>query len=279
MSTATMAPSPKHAASAADPRAAGTRGKVTLSGAFTAEWIKFRTLRSSWYGLGAAVVAFVVLGGVIAYLTKTSVGVAAEDAVPSAVLQGFMLSELLIAVLGVLFVSGEYGTGMIRSTLAAVPSRVPVVVAKAGVFAAVVLIPMTATSVLTFLGAEAVLASSGHGYSLSDPTALRVVLGTAVYLTLIGLLGSALGWLLRSTAAGISALLGLLLVVPVLFQGLLGSWGKTVGAYLPGVAGESFISSIRMPDTLTPWAGLAVLVAWVALALVAATVQLRRRDA
>ncbi len=278
MTTATMAPSPKHAAPPA-PASGETPGKVTISGVFAAEWIKFRTLRSSWYGLGAAVVAFVVLGVVIAYLTRTSVGVAAEDAVPSAVLQGFLLSQLLIAVLGVLYVSGEYGTGMIRSTLAAVPARVPVVFAKAGVLAAVVGLPMLVTSVATFLGAEAILASSGHGYSLSDPTALRVVIGTAVYLTLIGLLGSALGWLLRSTAAGLSALLGLLLVVPVLFQGLLGSWGKTIGQYLPGVAGESFISSIRVENTLTPWAGLAVLVAWVLLALVAAAAQLRRRDA
>ena len=275
MSTATVAQPPAPPASV--PRDGIER--VTFPRVVRSEWIKFRSLRSSWFMLLAAVAALPAIGVVVAYNTRNPTGLALEDAVPSAVLQGFLLAQLLIGVLGVLVVSGEYGTGMIRSTLAAVPRRLPVVPAKAVVFATVTLLPMLVTSLATFLGAEAFLAHYHHGYSLSDPTALRVALGTGVYLTLIGLLGNAFGWLLRNTAGGIAALLGLLLVVPVLFQNLLGTWGKDIGQFLPGTAGEAFITSVRGDHMLAPWTGLGVMAAWVAVGSVAAGVQLRRRDA
>ena len=256
----------------------GVGGDVTLARVAGSEWIKFRSLRSSWYMLGSAVALLPIFGAVVAYNTRTPTGLAAEDAVPSAVLQGYNGAQLLVGVLGVLFVTGEYGTGMIRSTLAAVPRRVPVLLAKAGIFVAVSLVPMLVASLATFLGAEAFLSHYGHGYSLSDPTALRVVLGTGIYLTLVGLRGAALGWILRSTAGGIAALVGLVLVTPVLFQ-LLGAWGRDLGRFLPSNAGGSFVSSLAGDHMLGPWSGLGVLVAWVAVALVAAATQLRRRDA
>lgn len=227
--------------------------------------------------LAAAVAALPLLGFVVAYNTRDLNGVAAEDAVPSAVLQGYLLAQLLVGVLGVLAVSGEYGTGMIRSTMAAVPGRVSVVPAKALVLATVTL-PIALTALGTFLGTEAFLSRYHAGFSLSDPTALRVTLGTAVYLTLIGLLGSTLGWVLRSTAGGIAALVGLVLVVPVLFGQLLGTWGKDVGQFLPSSAGEAFITSLPGDHMLTAWTGLGVMVAWVAAGLLTAAVQLRRRD-
>lgn len=275
MSTATITSPAEPAVPAPRARTA----EVTFAGTVRSEWIKFRSLRSSWYLLLGAVAALPVIGAVVAYNTRNPVGVGAEDAVPSAVLQGYLLAELLVGVLGVLVVSGEYGTGMIRSTLAAVPRRVPVVPAKAVVLATVTLVPMVVTALATFLGGQAFLSRYHHGFSLSDPTALRVALGTGAYLALIGLLGGAIGWIVRSTAGAIAALLGLVLVVPVLFGGLLGTWGKDVGQFLPSTAGESFIASLRGDHTLAPWTGLGVLVGWVAVALVAAAVQLRRRDA
>ena len=224
---------------------------VDLAYTVRSEWIKFRTLRSTSATLAAAVAGFFVLGLVIAYQTgRNPTGLDPEDTVASATLQGFLLAQLVIGVLGVLFVSGEYSTGMIRSTLAAVPKRVPVVVAKTVVLSAVVLVTMTVTSLVTFLVAQVILGHYGHGYSLSDPTALRAALGTGVYLTLIALLGSALGWLLRSTPGGITAFAGLILVVPVLFGPLLGHWAQEVGQFLPSTAGESFISSVHADHTL-----------------------------
>lgn len=257
---------------------AGAAPKVTTPRLVNAEWIKFRTLRSSWYTLLAGVLGLIAIGGAIGYNTgKNFVGLAPEDAVPSSVLQGSNLAQLLIAILGVLFVTGEYGTGMIRSTLAAVPKRVPVVVAKAVVFGLVTLVTMVAASVATFFTGQVFLRHYGHGVALTDPGVLRVVLGTGVYLTLIGLFAMGVGWIVRSTAGGISAAVALLLVLPSLL-GLV-SFVKPVVRYLPSEAGGSFISSLHAPDTLTAWPGLAVLAAWALGSLVVAAVALRRRDA
>jgi ABC-2 type transport system permease protein len=253
---------------------------VTLRRVIESEWIKFRTLRSSWVTLGAAVLVMIGLGMVIGYYTgKDFAGVAPEDAAPSAPLQGSIGAQLLIGILGVLFVSGEYATGMIRSSLAAVPKRLPVLAAKAAVFGAIVLLTMVASSFGAFLAARAFLSYYGHASSLTDPGVLRVVIGTGVYLTLIGLLGAALGWLARSTPGGITAFAGLILVLPGLLQVLPGTWGQTVAHYLPEQAGEAFITSIHTDGALQPWTGLGVLTLWVTVATGAAVLVLKRRDA
>jgi ABC-2 type transport system permease protein len=256
---------------------AGSAQRVTFPRVARSEWIKFWTLRSTWLVLLAAVAGVIVIGALIGYNTGRSFAhLAPEDSAPSGVLQGYYLGQLLVGVLGVLFVSGEYATGMIRSTLTAVPRRLPVLGAKALVCFGVLLAAMVPTCVVAYLGAMAFRAHFGHGASLSGN--LRVVLGTGVYLALIGLLGVATGWIVRSTPGGISGLVGLLLVVPVLFQVIPGHWVSTVGEYLPAAGGSSFVSTVHAPDTLSPWLGLAVLVAWVVGALLLAAVLLERRD-
>lgn len=255
--------------------------RVTIPRIVRSEWIKFRTLRSSWYTLAAAVAAMIVTGLVIGYTTSTSdwSTLEADLTAPSAPLQGYFLAQLLIGVLGVLFVTGEYGTGMIRSTFAAVPRRLPVLGAKTAVFAALALVSMTAASFAAFFGAQLFLGPDGHAASLSDPGVLRSVAGVGVYLTLVALLGGALGWIIRSTAGAIGALVALLLVVPSLVPLLPGSLGTTISQYLPSTAGEAFFASVRTEDMLAPWTGLGVLALWVTGALVAAAIVLRRRDA
>ncbi len=254
-------------------------GDVSLRRTIASEWIKFRTLHSSWYTLGAAAAAVIVLGLVIGYLTSSSTWstLDAEDQVASAPLQGYLLAQLLVGMLGVLFVTGEYGTGMIRSTFAAVPKRLPVLGAKTTVFSATALVAMTASSFVAFFGAQLFLSADGHGASLADPGALRAVVGVGVYLALIGILGGALGWIVRSTAGAIGALVGLLLVLPAIFQFIPGSFGTTAPKFLPS-AGESLLTLAPNPDTLGPWAGLAVLLAWVLGAMTVAAVVVRRRD-
>ena len=257
--------------------ASGSRQGVTFARVVRSEWIKFWTLRSSWITLLAAVVGVIVIGQLIGYNTgKSFAHLAPEDAAPSGVMQGYYLGQLLIGVLGVLVVSGEYSTGMIRSTLVAVPRRLPVLGAKALVYGFISLVAMIPTCVLAYLGAMAFRAHYGHGVGLGGN--LRVVIGTAVYLALIGLLGSAFGWIVRSTPGGISSLVGTLLVVPVLLKVIPGNWAKSVGEYLPSEAGSSFVSSVRADHTLAPWPGLLVLVVWVAAAMALAAVLLRRRD-
>lgn len=255
-----------------------TVGRLTPGHVLHAEWIKLRSLRSTWLTLAAAVASLAVVGAVTAYTLRTAAEVDPFDATLSASLQGYLLAELLVGVLGVLFVAGEYGTGMIRATFTAVPRRSPVLIAKAVVLGAVTLTTMTAASFATFLSVQLAVGEDRR-YSLGEPTTLRVVLGTALFLSLVALLGSALGWLLRNTAAAISTLTVLLLIVPVLAQTLLGGFGRTIAPYLPTSAGSSFIDSVPVDNALSPAAGLAVLTAWVVAALLAAGIVLRRRDA
>jgi ABC-2 type transport system permease protein len=268
----------------AAPRSAAPGAKaqpVTLRRVVRSEWIKFWTLRSTWAVLSAAVVGMLVLALVVAYNTRhLTSNLQANDIAPSSTLQGYYLAQLLIGALGVLFVSGEYGTGMIRSTLVAVPRRLPVLWAKLVVFVTVTAVSMITVSIVAFVCAQALLSHYRTGFSLSDPGVLRVVIGTGIYLTLVGMIGGALGWIVRSTPGALVAYFAVVLVLPVLFGEALGNWGKEVAQFLPDQAGASFSTSI--PESsyhLSPWVGLLVLVGWVAVALAIAAGVLRRRDA
>ncbi|HEY0937907.1 MAG TPA: ABC transporter permease subunit [Trebonia sp.] len=262
--------------------ALGTEAQpVTLRRVVKSEWIKFWTLRSTWLVLGAAVAGMVVLALVVAYNTRhLTRNLQANDIAPSSTLQGYYLAQLLIGALGVLFVSGEYGTGMIRSTLVAVPRRLPVLWAKLVVFVTVTAVSMVAVSIVAFVCAQALLSHYRTGYSLSEPGVLRVVIGTGIYLTLVGMIGGALGWIVRSTPGALVAYFAVILVLPVLFGDALGTWGKEVAQFLPSQAGASFSTSIPESSySLSPWVGLLVLAGWVAVTLAVAAGVLRRRDA
>jgi ABC-2 type transport system permease protein len=253
-------------------------GPVTQWGVIASEWLKFRSLRSTLLVLAAAVVAMVVFGAVIAFNTRNPAGLDPEDVVASGPLQGYYLGQLLMAALGVLVVSGEYSSGMIRATLAATPRRLPVLIAKAVVFTAVVGLSMIAASVAAFLVAQAVLSGHRPTYSLSDGSTLRVVVGTGVYLTLVGLVGSVLAWIVRSTPGALVATFAVILVVPILLELVFPSWGTYIAAYLPTGAGQSFSTNLAAPHALSPWTGLAVMVAWVVGGMAGAAVALKRRD-
>lgn len=253
---------------------------VTLPRVINSEWIKFRTLRSSWAVLGAAVVGMELIALLVAYNTRhLSPTLQPDDLVPSASMQGYYLGQMLIGALGVLFVSGEYSTGMIRSTFAAVPRRLPVLWGKLIVFSAVTCVAMVLVSVVAFVSAQAVTARYRSGYSLSDPGVLRVVLGTGLYLVLVGLIGGALGWIVRSTPGSLVAYFATVLVLPVLFGNVLGNWGKNIAQFLPSEAGRSFVSSLHQPYSLAPSVGAAVLIGWVVVAVGVAVLRVRTRDA
>lgn len=279
MSSSAVVTPPSAARRAAAPDAVAQ--PVTLRRVIRSEWIKFWTLRSTWAVLGAAVVGMLVLAVVVAYNTRhLTSNLQANDIAPSATLQGYFLAELLIGALGVLFVSGEYSTGMIRSTLVAVPRRLPVLWAKLVVFVTITAVSMITVSIVAFVSAQALLSHYRTGFSLSDPGVLRVVIGTGVYLTLVGMIGAALGWIVRSTPGALVTYFAIVLVLPVLFGDALGNWGKEVAQFLPGQAGASFSTSIPESSySLSPWVGLLVLVGWVAVALAIAAGVLRRRDA
>jgi ABC-2 type transport system permease protein len=276
MTTTTGVP---HRASAEPAPVAGkVDGPVTQWGVIASEWLKFRSLRSTLLVLAAAVVGMVAFGAIIAFNTRNPAGLDPEDVVASGPLQGYYLGQLLMGALGVLVVSGEYSSGMIRASLAAVPRRLPVLIGKVVVFTVVVGVSMVAASVVAFLVAQAVLSGHRPTFSLADGSTLRVVVGTGVYLTLVGLIGSVTAWIVRSTPGALVATLAVILVVPILFELVFPSWGQYIAAYLPTGAGQSFSTSLPVPHALSPWVGLGVMVAWVVGGLVVAAVVLERKD-
>jgi hypothetical protein len=193
-------------------------------------------------------------------------------------LTGLSLSQLAIGVLGVLFAAGEYSTGMIRSSLAAVPHRLPVFWSKISVYGLLALISMTAGAFVSFLSGEHFLSSQKIALTLASSGVVRSLLGAGVYLGLVGVLGVALGFLVRSIAGGIALLVGLLTLLPVLLSVLPSSWADNVNQYLPGEAGNAIFALTRGSNTLSPGAALAVVVGWVALAVALAAWRLARTD-
>lgn len=194
-------------------------------------------------------------------------------------LSGLFLAQLAVGVLGVLMISSEYATGQIRATFAATPQRLTVLAAKATTFAGVVLAVGLVASFGAFFVGQAIFASKGLDASISDPGVLRAVLGGALYLTGIGLLGVGVGTLVRRTAGATAALVGLLFIVPIVTGFLPTSFQETIGKYLPAQAGMAIFNVVPDPRALTPWSGFAVLLAWAAITLAIGGVLLVRRDA
>jgi len=260
---------------------------VTWIGVVRSEWIKLRSLRSTWYSFLAVVLIIDGLGtlfsAVRAHRMENVIGpdgkIIGIDATQIS-LRGAFLAQLAIGVLGALVITGEYATGMIRSSLAAVPRRQPVLWTKAAVFAATVLVVSLVATLLGFLLGQLALASTHQQATLSTPGALRAVIGSAVYLTLIGLLAVGLGFLIRSTAGAIATLVGIVLVAPLLANALPSPYSDDVIKYLPLSAGQRIISTLNPdPNQLAPWAGIGVTALYALAALVAGAVVLNRRDA
>jgi ABC-2 type transport system permease protein len=280
MSAVATAPTPNPAASPRRPA-----GRVTQRHVIRAEWTKLWSLRSTRWSLLAGFVAMTAIGMIIAaaQISRWSRLDAHErmrfDAINVGV-GGYHLAQLAIGVLGVLVISGEYSTGMIRSSLMAVPRRLPVLWAKLLVFAAVSFVLMLIATLISFFGVQAIVASQHVDRTLGDPHALRAVIGTALFLTVLGALGVGLGALVRNTAGGISTLVGLLFVLPGIVALLPGTLGDSISPYLPLNAGTTVATStFENPHHLSTWGGFAVFCAYTALVIAAGAVSLARRDA
>jgi ABC-2 type transport system permease protein len=257
--------------------------RVTQRRVIESEWIKFRSLRSTKITLLVSVVLTIGIAALFTAVTANRWWHLSPDDRATfnpvvASLNGVLISQLAVGVLGVLLISGEYATGMIRASLTAVPRRLPVLWAKFAVFTGVVgLASLVSTFVAFFLG-QSLLSGKHLNATITSPGATRMVIGAGVYLLLVGITGMALGGLLRNTAAGISTLVALYFVIPPLTDLLPSSWSKDISPYLPSNAGEAFWGH---PDGshLSPWAGLAVLCVWTAVAVALAAVRLARADA
>lgn len=269
---------------AVTPRAHLLRRPTVLVATIRSEWIKMRSVRSTVWTLLSAVALAVGFGSLVtvSQVNEWDSLSPAEQARfdPTWLsLSGLFLAQLAVGVLGVLMITTEYATGQIRATLAATPHRARLLAAKAIAFATVVLIAAVATTGSSFATGQAIFASKHLDASIGDPGVARAVVGAALYLTAIGLLGLGIGTIVRSTAGAISTLVALLLVVPIVFGLLPASWNDNLGKYLPARAGMAVINVVPEPGSLSPSSGLAVLAGYVVACLAVGGALLLRRDA
>ncbi|MGY1699999.1 ABC transporter permease [Geodermatophilus sp. SYSU D00766] len=256
-------------------------GGAGLPRAVRAEWIKLWSVRST----GWSVAAMVALGAglttlVCALVARDLADGQTGEPVGAFITWGLVFAQVTAVVLGALTVTSEYGTGMIRATLAATPRRGTVLAAKALVLTATLFVAGVVTAFLGWLGGNAFLSAEGIGIGLGDDGMVRSLLGSGLYMAGLGLFAMAAGLLLRSTAAVVSVVLALVFLVGNLVMLLPGALGEWLTKLMPGNAG----SRIAAPETfnpllLEPWTGFAVFAAEVAVLLAVAAVVFTHRDA
>ncbi|GAA0413938.1 ABC transporter permease [Acrocarpospora corrugata] len=261
-----------------------TRRPATFGQALSAEWIKFFSVRSAFWGLLATLVVTVGLSALLAlaYIVSLNQLPPARRAAfdPGAYgLAGLNFGVITLGVLGVLTMSGEYSTGQIRSTLAAVPKRARLLAAKALVLAAVSLVTGLVVAFVSFFASQAVFATKDLDVTLGQPGLLRAVIGGGLYLTLVALFALGVATVVRHPAGAVTAVLGILFVLPIFGAFLPGEWGATVRKFLPSSAGAAIMNAGPASGSLAPWTGLGVFAAYTAIILVAAFWLFRRRDA
>ena len=264
-------------------RAAPATGRVTQLGVFRSEWTKLYSLRSTRYALLATAVmtiGFSIIAGAVTVSRWGSASAADKatfDPLATSML-GVRFAALAIGVLGVLLISGEYTTGMIRSTMAAVPKRLPVLWGKTGIYGLVALVLTVPAALIAFFAGQAILSGQHIQIGFSHAGVPGAVLGAAGYLTLIGLFAMGLGAIMRNTAAGITAFAGIMFVIPPLISILPSSVANSIDPYLPSSAGQAMMEIGHHAHTLSPGVGLAVFAGYVVAVIAAAAVLLVRRD-
>jgi ABC-type transport system involved in multi-copper enzyme maturation permease subunit len=248
-----------------------------------AEWIKFRSVRSTYWVLLLAAVPCVLISALIAqniasdWARLSAKGFQFDDLLVS--FRGFQFGQLVFGALGVLVIGSEYSTGLIRTTFAAVPQRRALLAAKAVVLGTVALVVGEVLAFAAFLSSQAFLHGIGRGLSITSPGALRAVLCAGFAMAVIGLVGTALGALLRSPAGAISAMFGLVFILPGAVSGFPSPWNDRIGEFLPSVDIAQLVSQNADPSMLSrPWS-FVVLVAYPVVFLGLAAYVLKRRDA
>jgi hypothetical protein len=258
------------------------KGRVTQLRVARSEWTKLWSVRSTRWSLfaaflftiGVAALACAVVGHHYPQMSPHD----KADFHPLEVnLAGVQLAQLALGVLGVLIITAEYSTGMIRASFTAVPKRLPVLWAKVGVFGLVTFTLMLPALLIAFFVGEAILARHHIDIGFTAPHVIRVLVGAALYLTVVGLFGLGLGAIVRNTAGGIASFAAIMFVLPPLMNVLPASWNNAASPYLPLQAGEAILATTP-GNNLSPWVGLALFAGYAAIAIALAAVLLVRRD-
>lgn len=259
--------------------------RATVADTFRSEWTKFRTIPSNLSTLLIAVVLMAGLGSLTAYRAgegyRASGARGAFDATNISMYGGFLFAEMAVGAVGVLVVTSEYVTGMIRTSLTVVPRRGRLLAAKAGLFGGIALIAGGVASFASFLLGQAAIAAAGAPTAtLGQPGVLRAVAGMGLIWGLVGLVGVALGCLLRDTMAAVTVLVAVNFLIPIIGPRLLPKEaGEVLLTYWPISAGLQIATTVQNPDRLTPWTGLGLMAAFTAVLLAAAFAVFRSRDA
>jgi ABC-2 type transport system permease protein len=258
--------------------------RVTQLRIVLSEWTKFRSLRSTLWSLFAAIalaIGFSCLAAVVTVIRWSHMTLEeqlARNPITIALI-GVNLSQLALSVLGVLFISSEYSTGMIRATMSAVPRRLPVLWAKVAVFAAVTLAVTIPCVLIDFFATQAILGSHQIlRIPFTAPGVERTILGGALYLTVTGVFALGLGAITRNTAGGITVFVAIFFVIPPLMNILPTNWNNAISEYLPSSAGRDVFALFHGSHDLAPWPGFALFVGYTAVVIAIAAILLVRRD-
>jgi ABC-2 type transport system permease protein len=258
-------------------------GRVTQARVILSEWTKLRSVRSTRWSLLAATV--LTIGFPILASTVISTHWGSRSPADRAhfnpldpALIGSQIAQLAIAVLGVLVITGEYSTGMIRASFTAVPKRLPVLWAKAMVFATVTLALMLPSVLIAFFASQSILSRHNANIASSHPGVPRAVIGAGLYLAVVAVLSLGIGAILRNTAGGIAAFAAVFFVVPPLLNVLPTSWNNAITPYLPSNAGRAILSIKHDAHSLAPWTGFGLFCGYALATLAVAAVLLVRRD-
>jgi ABC-2 type transport system permease protein len=262
-------------------------GRAGFGGTLRSEFTKIRSIRSTYWTLLVLLVISVGIGAAICAGTAANWDQASAadratfDATQVSIAGLFFLGQLVIVVFGAMVLTAEYSTGMIRTSLTAMPRRVTVYAAKALVFAIVALIVTLIAAFISFFLGQALLASTHANASLSEHDVLRAVIGSALYVTLCGLFAFAAGAIFRHTAATITSIIGLLFVIPILAHLLPSSWYDDIVRWLPDSAGTAITAVVggQNPHLFSPWSQFAVFAVYTAILLIIGAILFRKRDA
>ena len=263
--------------------------RLTFGHVLRSEWIKFRSLRSTWWTIGTTIVVMVLFSMTMA----SSLNFSAENpemaaemgnvSTVQAIVLGFIFAQLSVAVLGALVVTGEYSTGMIRSTLSAVPTRLPALWAKAGIIGVVTFVVGLVGIALSYVVTAPMLSGNDLVPDLGDSVVQRVVLACAGYLALVALLAVGVGTIMRHSAGSIFTLVAFLFVLPLVASFLSQEWVQDVAKFLPMNLATAMMAVTEADaggaEILTPGAASLAMAAWAVVSLAVAAFVLKRRDA
>jgi ABC-2 type transport system permease protein len=267
-------------------------GRLSFFRVLRSEWIKLRSLRSTFWTLVSVVVLVVGFAALLSFAipnasTLAESGPRAATLDPNTVVAtaatfGLRFAQLVVAVLGVLVISGEFSTGMIRSSFAAVPHRFPVLAAKAIMLFAVSFVIGLVSIAASWSIAIGVMSGKGYHRELFDASTLWSILGAAAYLGLVAVFALGIGTIVKSSAGGISAVVGVLFLLPILVSVAVGllpkvTWLADWSHYLISNNGEGLAGLAN--GGLEPWQNVLTVVIWTAVAFVGGAILLQRRDA